>query len=177
MLKKFVWVDSELPKFFWKFKVALSPMNFLWTNVTLLTNFLLYVDMLNDMQFKPKLCLTTNVAFVTGQSASVLIFMTPVHLAKNVVLKTMMDAHFPPTTAAAINKVRNLRNNLMYNVQPVPVCSFMLKGKFWDDVTNSYWRLKRRQKLGKNSSRYFWFTIIRKQPWYCLCGLRARLLS
>ena len=40
---------------------------------------------------------------VTGQPACVVIFMIPVHLAKNVVLKTMMDAHVPRTTAAAMN--------------------------------------------------------------------------
>ena len=67
--------------------------------------------MLKYMQFKLKLCLTTNVPPVTGQPACVLIFMIPVHLVKNVVLKTMMDAHFPRTTAVAMNKVRNLLNN------------------------------------------------------------------
>ena len=50
---------------------------------------------------------------VTGQLASVLIFVMPVHLAKNVVLKTMMDADVPRITAAAINKTRvKVRNYL-----------------------------------------------------------------
>ena len=83
-------------------------MNFLPTNVTLLTNFLLYVKILNDMQFKPKLWITTNVSFVTGQSARVIMRGIPVQLAQYIVLKTMMDARFPRTNAAAINKVWNL---------------------------------------------------------------------
>ena len=83
-------------------------MNFLPTNVTLLTKFLLYVKILNDMQFKPKLWITTNVAIVAGQPAYVSTFMIPVHLAYDVVLNTMMDALFPRTTAAALLKVWNL---------------------------------------------------------------------
>ena len=83
-------------------------MNFLPTNVTLLTKFLLYVKILNDMQLKPKLWITTNVAIVTGQPAYVPTFMIPVHLAYDVVLNTMMDALFPRTTAAAFLKVWNL---------------------------------------------------------------------
>ena len=83
-------------------------MNFLPTNVTLLTKFLLYVKILNDMQLKPKLWITTNVAIVTGQSACVHIFTIPVHVTVYVVLETIMDALFPRTTAAAIVKVWNL---------------------------------------------------------------------
>ena len=50
---------------------------------------------------------------VTGQPACVLIFVILVHLTKNVVLKTMMDAQFPRTTAAAINNTRvKVRNYL-----------------------------------------------------------------
>ena len=61
--------------------------------------------MSNHMQFQAnKRLLPHPLPRVTGQLASVLIFVMPVHLAKNVVLKTMMDAHFPWTTAAAINK-------------------------------------------------------------------------
>ena len=56
------------------------------------------------MQFKPSLCLTTNVAFVNGQPASVLLFKLPVHLAHYIVLSTMMDAHLPRTGAAAITR-------------------------------------------------------------------------
>ena len=71
--------------------------------------------MLNDVQLKPRscTCLTANVAFVTRQPAYVLTLMIPVHLAYDVVLNTMMDAHFPPTTAAAMNQnqVPNLPNN------------------------------------------------------------------
>lgn len=52
---------------------------------------------------------------VTRQLARVLLFRIHVHLAKYVVLKTMTDALFPQTTAAAINnprlKVRSLHNN------------------------------------------------------------------
>ena len=64
-----------------------------------------------------------------------------------------------------------------FHARPVPVCSLMLTENFWEDITNSYWLLKRRQKLGNNSSRYFWFIIWREQPWYCVCGLHARFLS
>ena len=95
-----------------------APLNFLRTNATFLTNLLLYDKMLNDVQLKPRPCITyvsqsANVAFVTRQPAYVLTFMIPVHLAYDVVLNTMMNAHSPPTTAAAMNQnqVPNLPNN------------------------------------------------------------------
>ena len=34
-----------------------------------------------------------------------------------------------------------------FDVRPVPVCSLMIKENFWEDITNSYWRLKRRKNL------------------------------
>ena len=71
--------------------------------------------MLNDVQLKPRpcKCLKANVAFVTRQPAYVLTLMIPVHLAYDVVLNTMMNAHSPRTTAAAMNQnqVPNLPNN------------------------------------------------------------------
>ena len=64
-----------------------------------------------------------------------------------------------------------------FDARPVPVCSLLLTENFWEDITNSYWLIKRGRKLGNNSSRYFWFIIWPKQPWYCVCCLHARLLS
>ena len=94
--------------------------------------------MSNYLQFQAnKRLLPHTLPRVTGQQACVLISVIPVQLAKNVVLKTMMDAHFPRTTAAAIKntrvKVRNCLTILtdLYKVLLMygsfPVCSLMLK--------------------------------------------------